>query len=55
MRTTVKAKSRRAGKRELFAELNEGMAAIAEVRQGKRTLLTHVLEYNPARWSDRKK
>ena len=48
MKTTVKAKTRRAAKRELFAELNEGMAALAETRQGKRTLRTHALEYKPA-------
>lgn len=48
MKTTVKAKTKRAAKRDLFAELNEGMAALAGARQSKRTLRTHVLEYKPA-------
>ena len=48
MKTTVKAKTTRAAKRDLFAELSEGMTALAEARQGKRTLRTHALEYKPA-------
>ena len=36
MKTTVKAKTTRAAKRDLFAELSEGVAALAETRQGKR-------------------
>jgi len=48
MRTTVKAKTTHAAKRDLFAELNEGMTALAESRQAKRTLRTHVVEYKPA-------
>lgn len=47
MKTTVKAKTARAAKRDLFAELSEGMAALAEARQGKRTLRTHAVEYKP--------
>lgn len=47
MKTTVKAKTTRAVKRDLFAELSEGMAALAEARQGKRTLRTHAVEYKP--------
>lgn len=43
----MKLKTPRAG-RALFAELGEGMAALADARQGKRTLRTHVLEYKPA-------
>ena len=35
-------------KRDLFSELSEGMAALAESRQGKRTLRTHAVEYRPA-------
>ncbi len=35
-------------KRDLFAELSEGMDALAAVRKGKRTLRTHALEYKPA-------
>jgi putative transcriptional regulator len=48
MKTTVKAKTTRAAKRDLFAELSEGMTALAETRQGKRTLRTHAVEYKPA-------
>ena len=47
MKTTVKAKAGSA-KRDLFAELSAGMAALAEARQGKRTLRTHAIEYKPA-------
>jgi len=32
------------GRRNLFDELAEGMAALAEARQGKRTLPTHTVE-----------
>ena len=48
MKTTVKAKTARTAKRDLFAELSEGMSALAEARQGKRTLRTHAIEYKPA-------
>jgi putative transcriptional regulator len=48
MKPTNKAKSRRYAKRNLFAELGEGMAALAQARRGKRTLRTHALEYKPA-------
>jgi hypothetical protein len=34
-------KAKRAPKRDLFAEVGEGMMALAEARQGKRTLRTH--------------
>jgi len=34
-------KAKRAPKRDLFAELSEGMTALAEARQGKRTLRAH--------------
>jgi putative transcriptional regulator len=37
-----------AKKRNLFAELSEGMTALAEERQGKRTLRTHAVEFKPA-------
>ena len=33
--------------RNLFGELREGMMALAESRQGKRTLRTHVVQYKP--------
>lgn len=48
MKRTVKAKITRAPKRDLFAELNEGMEALAEGRQGKRTLRTQAVQYKPA-------
>lgn len=42
------AKSRQAAKRNLFAELSEGMTALAQARQGKRTLRTHAVDFKPA-------
>jgi putative transcriptional regulator len=47
----VKAKSKslkRPAKRDLFAELGEGVTALAEARQGKRTLRTHSASFKPA-------
>ena len=41
-------KTRQVPKRNLFAELNEGMTALAEARQGKRTLRTHAVDFRPA-------
>lgn len=35
-------------KRDLFAELTEGLDALADQRQGKRTLRTHVVRLRPA-------
>ena len=35
-------------KRDLFTELGEGLAALADAREGKRTLRTHAVEYIPA-------
>jgi putative transcriptional regulator len=40
--------SRRSPKRDLFAELDEGLQALAEERQGKRTLRHHAAELPPA-------
>src|SRR5579863_1844239 len=48
MKSTIKAKNRRTPKRRLFAELSEGIVALTEARQGKRTLRTHTVEYKPA-------
>jgi putative transcriptional regulator len=48
MKTIVKATPKRATRRDLFGELSEGVAALAEARHGKRTLRTHALEYKPA-------
>lgn len=46
MKASVKV--RRAPKRDLFAELGEGMEALAQAREGKRTLRTHAVEFKPA-------
>lgn len=35
-------------KRNLFAEIAEGMKALADAREGKRTLRTHAIEFKPA-------
>lgn len=48
MTKSVKAKPTRSAKRDLFAELTEGMEALADARHGKRTLRTHTMEYKPA-------
>jgi putative transcriptional regulator len=48
MKRAVKAKANRGAACDLFAELNEGMEALAGARQGKRTLRTHAVEYKPA-------
>jgi putative transcriptional regulator len=48
MTMTTKAKPVRAAKRDLFAEVSEGMVALAEHREGKRTLRTHAVDYKPA-------
>lgn len=48
MKAPARVKAARPPKRDLFAELSEGMAALAETRQGKRTLRTHAVEYRPA-------
>jgi len=48
MRKIVKHQDKRMAKRNLFAELTEGMAALAESCEGKRTLRTHAVEFKPA-------
>jgi hypothetical protein len=48
MKRSAKSKRKRLAKRELFAELSEGMDALADVRRGKRTLRTHLREFKPA-------
>lgn len=48
MKKAVKAKKTRAVKRDLFAESSEGMTALSDARQGKRTLRTDAIEYIPA-------
>lgn len=37
-----------ATKRNLFAEISEGLEALAAARKGKRTLRTETIEYRPA-------
>ena len=44
----VRARRVRARKRNLFAELTEGMTALADARQGKRTLRTHAIAFKAA-------
>jgi putative transcriptional regulator len=48
MKRAIKTKAKRGSARDLFAELSEGMDALADARQGKRTLRTHALEFRPA-------
>jgi len=48
MRTIVKRQDKRKAKRNVFAELTEGMAALVESREGKRTLRTYAVEFKPA-------
>ena len=47
MRKIGKATPKRPVRRDLFGELSEGVAALAEARQGNWTLRTHALEYKP--------
>ena len=47
MKSTASKDSRKIPKRDLFAELDEGLRALAEERQGKRTLRHHALELPP--------
>jgi Predicted transcriptional regulator len=47
MKRSVKPTRKRSAKRDLFAELIEGMDALADAKQGKRTLRTHVVEFRP--------
>ena len=48
MKRSVKSTRKRSAKRDLFAELSEGIQALADARQGKRTLRTHSMEFKPA-------
>jgi putative transcriptional regulator len=48
MKSTNARKAAQATGRDLFAELSEGVAALADERQGKRTLRTHTVEDRPA-------
>ena len=46
--TRARSKRARTHKRNLFAELREGMTALADARQGKRTLRTHAIAFKAA-------
>ena len=48
MKKPAKRAQKSNAKRDLFAELNEGMDALAAARRGKRTLRTHTVEFKPA-------
>lgn len=48
MKRSIKVRAKGGAKRDQFAELSEGMEALADARQGKRTLRTHAVEYKPA-------
>lgn len=48
MKRSSKPTRKRRTNRNLFAELSEGIDALAEARRGKRTLRTHAVEYKPA-------
>ena len=48
MRPILKRQTPRKGKRDVFAELKEGMAALADSRERKRTLRTHAVEFKAA-------
>lgn len=48
MTMTTGKKTARAAKRSLFDEVSEGMVALAEEREGKRTLRTHNQVFKPA-------
>lgn len=52
MKRSVKTRKRRV-RRDLFAELAEGMDALADARHGKRTLRTHAVEFKSAPTSKR--
>jgi putative transcriptional regulator len=48
MKAKARVKRKSGQKRSLFAELSEGMTALADARQGKRTLRTHAIEFKNA-------
>lgn len=48
MKRPTKARTKRRSTRNLFEELSEGMIALGDARQGKRTLRTHAVEFRPA-------
>ena len=48
VKTVIKPTQKRPAPRDLFDDLREGVAALADSRQGKRTLRTHAVAYKPA-------
>lgn len=48
MKRSSKPTRKRSVKRDLFAELTEGIDALADARHGKRTLRTHAIAFKPA-------
>ena len=47
MKRAAKSKAKGGAKRDLFAELSEGMEALADARQGKRT--SELMRWNTSR------
>ena len=48
MKRSVKPTRKHSAKRDFFAELTEGVNALADARHGKRTLRTHPIKFKPA-------
>ena len=48
MKSKLRGKPPSRAKRDLFAELREGVTALGEARQGKRTLRSHTVEFRRA-------
>ncbi|MGI9165008.1 MAG: hypothetical protein ACR2G5_01225 [Pyrinomonadaceae bacterium] len=48
MKRPAKGRAKRGAKRDLFAELSEGLEGLAETRRGKRTARIHAVEYKRA-------
>jgi putative transcriptional regulator len=48
MKKQVTGSKGTASKRDVFSELTEGFAALADAREGKRTLRTHAIPFRPA-------
>lgn len=47
MKARIKKDPTHSTKRDLFAELTQGLDALTQARKGKRTLRTHTLEFKP--------
>jgi putative transcriptional regulator len=47
MKRSGKPTRKRTAKRDLFAELSEGVEALGEARRSKRTLRTYAMEFKP--------